>query len=353
MKLNRLKLVNDINKVLPGISTGNVTLEGADTIVFRNGHLYSYNSAVSVDVENSQEMELKGIMKALDFYNCLAKLPGDESEIEAEGSERWVVKSGKIKVKVNLLPLSNICERFDNLVPQDGAWKPLDGAEFQKALKVCNMPRNSSKFAGVYGKEGVLLSTDAYVINKYEIGSEIPEFWISNSAVAELVKWSNFTAVQMNKMWLQLKSSDGTVFSVRCLNLASFPFERINSVAVSVPGKTPILSSEFTDDFYGSVNRASVFSGDHEGHPIIDMTIGPDGAVISGSRDSGEYEETVKEIVSPSEIKLTLDTGMIHDCQSVFKKFKLIDRSEKPEDGQSIMIVLEQEKALKMFGNIS
>ena len=96
-----------------------------------------------------------------------------------------------------------------------------------------------------------------------------------------------------------------------------------------------------------------MFSGDHEGHPIIDMTIGPDGAVISGSRDSGEYEETVKEIVSPSEIKLTLDTGMIHDCQSVFKKFKLIDRSEKPEDGQSIMIVLEQEKALKMFGNIS
>ena len=50
MKMNRLKLMADLNKVLPGITTGKTILEDADTAVFRKGHIYTYNSAISVDV---------------------------------------------------------------------------------------------------------------------------------------------------------------------------------------------------------------------------------------------------------------------------------------------------------------
>lgn len=345
MKLNRLKLINDVEKVLPGISSGNVVLEGADTAVFKKNHIYSYNSAISVDVANSQQMDLEGVVKGKDFYNCLVKFPDDEIDISADG-ERWVIQNDKIKVKINLLPFTQIHERFDSLVPEDKNWTAIDGGKFQEALKVCNMPKNNSKFAGLCQKGGTFISTDSYIINTYKSADSFPDFWIGKDAVSELLKWSNFDSVQMNKMWLQFKSSDGTVFSVRCLDLGLFPFDRVNAVLKSTTELEPALSSTFTKEFYESVNRASIFSGESDGHSTVNLKIGSAGTSVLSKRLSGEYEEFVKDIVSEKEFNLVLDVSMLQDCESLFSKFKLVER------GESTMVILERDNAFKMFSNI-
>ena len=96
MKINRKNLLNTINKVLPGIAVGNVAIDGADTIVFTNGHVYSYNAAISVDAKLPDDIDFKGVVKGQDFYNCISKLPGDEIELEVTESS-WEITDGKIK----------------------------------------------------------------------------------------------------------------------------------------------------------------------------------------------------------------------------------------------------------------
>lgn len=344
MKVNRLNLIQDMNKVLPGIATGTVTIENADTVVFNDGHIYSYNSAISVDVAESTPSGLKGVVKGIDFYNCLVKLPGDEIEVEST-EDSWNIKDGSIHVKINLLPAKNLFERFEGLKPND-SWVEINGEDFFNGLKICNMPKNSSKYAGIYFKGNNLISTDSYTINKFVAKNTYPVFWISNSAVAELLKWNSFVAIELNKMWLQLKSSEGTVFSVRTLDISSFPVDRIVEVLDKSAEIQPELSSEFTSEFYVAVDRAKAFSSEDDGHEIVTLNIGTDGSTVTSERVSGAYEEQITSIKSETPIMLKLDVQAILDCSTFFSKFKIVPR------GESKNLILETENASKMVATI-
>ena len=345
MKVNRLNLIQDMNKALPGIATGTVTIENADTVVFNNGHIYSYNSAISVDVAEKEASGLKGVVKGIDFYNCLTKLPGDEIELE-EADGVWKITDGTIKVKINLLPEGKLFERFDSLKPNEN-WTEIDSEDFLSGLKICNMPKNSSKFAGIYFKGNSFASTDSYTINRYTSKNTYPEFWISNSAVAELLKWNDFVGVELNKMWLQLKSSDGTVFSVRTLDTAGFPLERVLGVLNSSLETEADFNSEFTDEFYTAIGRAAAFSSEDDGHEVVCFNIGKDGSTVNSERVSGAYEEKILSIKSDIDINLKLDVAMMLDCSTYFKKFKLVSRGEQKT------LILETENAVKQVATIS
>lgn len=345
MKVNRLNLIQDMNKALPGIATGTVTIENADTVIFNNGHIYSYNSAISVDVAEKEASGLKGVVKGIDFYNCLTKLPGDEIELE-EVDGAWKITDGSIKVKINLLPEGKLFERFESLKPNEN-WIEINSEDFLNGLKICNMPKNSSKFAGIYIKGNNFISTDSYAINRYNAKNTYPEFWINNSAVAELLKWNDFVAVELNKMWLQLKSSDGTVFSVRTLATSGFPLDRILGVLDSSLQTEPDFNSEFTDEFYIAINRAAAFSSEDDGHEVVCFNIGKEGSSVNSERISGAYEEKILSIKSDIDIELKLDVHMILDCSTFFKKFKLVTRGEQKT------LILETENAVKQVATIS
>lgn len=345
MKINRLSLIQDMNKVLPGIATGTITLENADTVIFNNGHIYSYNSAISVDVAEKESSGLKGVVKGIDFYNCLTKLPGEELELE-EKEDTWNITDGTIKVKIKLLPEGKLFERFESLKPNN-TWVDIDGENFIDGLKICNMPKNSSKFAGIFFKDNSFVSTDSYTINKFTAKNTYPTCWINNSAVAELLKWNSFVSIELNKMWLQLKSSDGTVFSVRTLDPAGFPIDRISSALNSSLEVTPLFNSEFTEEFYTAIGRAAAFSSEDEGHEVVCLNIRSDGSTVTSERISGSYEEKILSIKSDTLIDLKLDVQMIQDCAAYFSKFKLVER------GENRSLILETDNAVKQVATIA
>jgi hypothetical protein len=350
MKINRNSLISDLNKVMPGISTGTSVIDGADTVVFNNGHIYSYNAAISVDVTESAETGLKGVVKGVDFYNCLNKLISEEIEVETTEKE-WIIKDGKIKVSMTLLPSGNIFERFKSLTPTE-SWIDIDGEDFNKALTICNMPKNSTKFAGVYVNKNEFISTDSYLFNRYVAKNEYPSFFISNDAVTQLIKWTDFTAIEMNKNWVQFKSKNGAIFSVRSLALEAFPYERISGAINGYLTLESVLESSFTPEFYNAVERASTFSKEDEGHEVIDMSITKDGCKIKSERVSGAYEEEVTDIKSSDvDFNLELDINMIRSCRSHFDVFKLVER--QTEKGVARLVILSKDSSLKIFSAIS
>lgn len=352
MMVDRLKFLNDVTKALPGIATGTISLEGADSLVFLNEHIYSYNSAISVNVKESEQRNLKGLVKAQDFYNCLNKLPGNSINIEmTEGT--WEISDGKIHVSMKLLPSENIFNRFESLKPSDDGWVEIDGLDFNNALKMCLIKNDTSSLKGIYLKDNVAYATNKCVINKYVLKNSYPEVWISSNAVLELLKWKNFKKVQFDKQWLHFEAEDGAVFSVRTMSIESYPLESLSSVLENSLQKNIFKEITLTDSFFKAVNRAAAFSSSVEEFDVINIKFG-ENVVIKGSRVSGNFEEIVDDMsvnfLTPIELSFNVEEFI--SSEKYFKTLKILSDSDTIDTKSPVRIILQNEECIKLFSTV-
>ncbi len=352
MTVNRLKFLNDVTKALPGIATGTISLEGADSLVFLNEHIYSYNSAISVNVKESEQRGLKGLVKAQDFYNCLNKLPGDTINIEmTEGT--WEISDGKIHVSMKLLSSENIFSRFESLKPSDEGWKDIDGVDFNNALKMCFIKNDTSSLKGIYFKGNTAYATNKCVINKYVLKNEYPEVWISSNAILELLKWKNFKRVQFDKQWLHFEAEDGAVFSVRTMSTENYPLESMKGVLEASLQKNVYKEIELTDSFYKAVNRASSFSSSVEEFDVINIKFGTN-LVIKGSRVSGNFEEIVDDmqVNFATPIELAFNVEEFISSEKYFKTLKILSDSDTIDEKSPVRIIIQNDDCIKLFSTV-
>ena len=351
MKINKSSLLNSLIKVLPGVDTGNVTVEDADTVVFSKGHIYSYNSAISVDVEH-EGLELEGVVKGNDFYNGLSKLPGDELDVEVT-DKTWEIKDGSIKVSIKLLPQGNLLERFQGLAPTED-WIDIDGEDFNNALKTCTIQSNATNFGGVYFVNDTAISTNRCIINKYILKNEYPTFWISDKAVKEISKWNNFTKVQFNKSWVQFMSDDGIVFSVRGLNIENYPYDKVSGLISAQATQKSAFTLELNSQFYEALNRASEFSHNVDEYFVVDVEFGKE-VKVESSRDSGNYEEVITDLSVdlPQPKKLSFDFKDFIASEKFFKTFKVLADGPDFSTDAPIHCMLENDCAIKIFSSIA
>ena len=350
MKINKSNLLKSLTKVLPGIDTGNVRIEGADTIVFSNGHIYSYNSEISVDVE-CEGLELEGVVKGNDFYNCLSKLPGEEIDVEVT-NKTWEIKDGAIKVSIKLLEQGNLLERFKSLTPTDD-WVEIDGDDFNMALKTCMIQGNATNFGGVYFIKDTAISTNRCIINKYILKNEYPTFWISEKAVKEISKWNNFDKVQFNKAWVQFMSDDGVVFSVRGLNIENYPYKQVSEIISAQVTQNSAFTIELNSQFYEALGRASEFSHNVDEYFVVDVEFGKE-VKVESSRDSGDYEEVITglSVDLPETKKLSFDFKDFIASEKFFNTFKVLADSPDFPTNAPIHCMLENDCAIKIFSSV-
>ena len=355
MKIDRKKLVSELARALPGISVGTVKIEGADTFVFKGGHIYTYNSVISVDVKVDGIEELSGIVSAKEFYDCLTKLPSDEVEIEVT-DKSWVLHDDKIKVTVNLLEVKNIFERFNSITPNEDAWLKIDTEEFKHALNICSIPRNSTKFSGLNFTGNEVWSTDQSEINRYELKTEYPKFMISEAAVAELSKLSNLTHMQYNKRWVQFLSEDGIVFSVRSISQEAFPIDLISKLVTKVKDEPVFVEMALTDKFFSAMSRALSFSSEMEGVKTVSVSFGKEVKVVS-SRKSGSYEEVVEDMsLDCDDFKLNLNADLFLSTDNRFETLKVLGEGELDEDTQVHLLFINGDfdtGSLKLCSNVT
>lgn len=341
MKVDRLKLLNDLGKVLPGIANDKMVMDDMDTIVINNNHVYSYNSAISVNVEMSQPLDLKVIVKGIDFYNIISKLPEDDIEIEDSG-DKLSISCGKANVNINKRKDNLIFERFNSISCED-PWTDINGQEFNNALRSCTIAKNKTEYSGIYVSGHTMIGTNMFVINKALLSAEYPTFWINDKAVSELAKWIDFTAVSMSKMWLHFKSKDNTVFSVRTQNLAKYPADKIIAIIDSAIANNDGIQGELTEHFYNAVTRAATFSEKDDDFNVIHWNINAEGSTISSKRVSGDYNELVEDVKADTDLDIKLDTDVISSCANKLTTFKLINGDD------SSSMVMWNDSVYKMF----
>lgn len=294
MIVQKKALMESLKMAMPGIETGNSTLSGADAFIFHSGRIYSYNDLISVAVPIEQaglvEESIEGAVHADEFFKVISKFPSDEIEFEV-AEKKWVLKNGKAKAELTLMEFE-YQTRLEGVEPAED-WVDLP-EDFADGLGTCLMQNNKTPMSGIAVKGVTMYSTDGWQINKYDFEDvDLPEFWLSDKAVAELLKLGKLTSVQLNGNWVHFKSVNETVFSVKTLQFDKFPIASIEKVLSISDNKDDGLHGKFPLEMFNAIDRAVPFSIDTVEKPAIRLTLSNDGVLVESERATGNYAEKV------------------------------------------------------------
>lgn len=337
MEIKRSEFGALIEKCLPGIGTGNSIVEGADTLVFDNGNMLSYNSAIAVRVALPEAYRaLTGVVKALDFYNCVVKMPEEIFTLDIV-DDVWRLTCKRIKANIKLIEAKNILKRFADVTPDETKWQTVDGAMLQTMLNVTDVEVNKTKYAGVYMTGNTLLSTNGWEISRTTMTTPLPEAWITTDARQELQKWSTIDAVQLNGTWLEFRAGD-TVFCVKTLYSKGYPYQAASAVVDTAMNMTPLYTGELSATLGDAIRRAANFSELRDDYNTVDLHFAPDGLHITAARTSGNYEEIIDSILSPRDVTVKVDINAFLSCMSLYTNMSILEDTSAASGGSALRL---------------
>lgn len=316
MKLNRLKLINDLKRVLPGVESGNSILDGADTISFTENSILSYNDSIAVSVPTSTG--IIGSVKSKEFFNLLQKLKDDEITAVVK-KNKLIIKCGKVKADLKLVE-STITKYLDNLGLDELKWKKVKKG-FIDSLKLCRLSGSTSPYRGIYVNDDVMMSTDEIRVAVAHLEGEYTPFWIDDCCVNELLKVDvSMTEISVVEGWVHFKEDNGAIFSCKTNNVNKYPFDALYSIkqekAVEKKGDA---KGTLPKTFKEVVDRVSVLSEDLQGFSVVELKFTTDNIVLSCNRDAGSIKETItwdEPLKLKEEVTTSADAGFLIEASS-------------------------------------
>lgn len=297
MLIQKKELIESLKLCMPGIETGSAVLQGADSFIFKDGWIYTYNDVISVMVPLNQkdlvDEKIEGCVKAEEFFKIVSKLPSDDIKFSIMEDGNWLLKCGKAKVQMTLLDF-DFESRLKNIIPDEKNWIDLSD-DFVSGLSCCRMSGNKSQLSGIYFSGNNIVSTDGNQMNFYT-GKDVdfPDFWITDNSANELLKFKKFTSMKINGNWVHFKTEDGSVFSVKTLQAQQYPFDKIKTIIDASDPEKAELHHKFPKELFSAIDRAVSFSMEmSESSNVVRLTISKDKLEVFSERSSGKYVEKV------------------------------------------------------------
>lgn len=349
MKVDRKDLLRVLKAALPGIESGNAILEGADTFIFNNGNIHSYNDNISVTVPfiftNKAGENVSGALKAKDFYDLINRYSDDTlSIIPKQGV--WIVKTENSTAELTLLE-SGILERVQNIFPDKIKWHDIP-EKFIDGLTLCIIAGNRSVLSGIFASKNILTSTDEVRISQFNLNAPLANgdsFWISDQAAVELIKLNNLKKYCVSDSWIHFKSEEKIIFSCKRLAQEKYPFAKITALIESHKKEKGDIGNELPEKLMDAVRRASSLSQNIESFSTVRLTFSTDGIEVFSQRSSGKYTEKVswakpfsKEI---KPVSIFVDYSMMENAIKYSKTFYLKKTANKDKEVTRIIFIHE------------
>lgn len=296
MVIQKKELLESLKMAMPGIETGSAVLQGADSFVFHDGKIFTYNDVISVvvplNLEGLLEEGIEGCVKAEEFFKIISKFPSDNIKFTVGENGTWLLKCGKAKAEMTLLDF-DFKKRFDSISVDEESWIDLSD-DFTLALGSCRMSTNKTQLSGIFFSGKDAISTDGNQMNQFVMNSsEVSTFWISDNSANELLKLKKLVAMQVQGNWAHFKSEDGTIFSVKTLQVESYPFDRIKTIIDTSDPSKSILHARFPKELFNAIDRAVSFSINISEASAVRLSISKEKIEVSSERSSGKYSEKV------------------------------------------------------------
>lgn len=295
MIIQKKELLESLKMCMPGIESGNNTIQGADSFIFHNGKIFTYNDNISVTVPINQEGLLEegieGAVKAEEFFKIVSKFPSDEIKFSVGENGTWLLKCGKAKAEMVLLDF-DFESRINTITPEKKGWIDLN-EDFALGVGSCKMSVNKTQVSGIYFSGNDIVSTDGNQMNCYIMKeTELPAFWISDNSANELLKLKKLIAMQIQGPWVHFKAEDGTIFSIKTLQ-GNYPYKTIKNVIDTSDPEKATLHAKFPKELFNAIDRAVSFSIDISEHSAVRLVISKEKIEVSSERNSGKYNEKV------------------------------------------------------------
>ncbi|MFX0132477.1 MAG: hypothetical protein ACFFDN_02405 [Candidatus Hodarchaeota archaeon] len=331
MKVNKNILLEAMKKCLPGVEKGNSIIEGADTFVFSEKKVQSYNDYISITVPF--DLDLEGSVKSIDFFKLVSKLKEDDFDIEVNDN-KWNIKNGTSKISINLLD-NEINNYIKVLNIEKLEWLDLDDSFFE-GLKLCIIQNNPFPHSGIFVNRKIIISTDSMRVNFFDLNKKMRPFLIDDYVAKELLKFESIKQYSVADGWVYFKSEE-IIFSCRCKDHSSYPFEHLFSQReVFLKAENDICNS-ISDQLIEAVDRVSVLSKELMDTRAVELTFEKDKIILFAKRESGEITETIP-LKNPfnKDISIWVDVYFLLEAIKKVSDFYIKESEFKTQSGKKV-----------------
>ena len=282
MKVNRIKLLEALKAVQPGLANEKEIVEQSKCFVFSDKRVYTYNDEVAVS--HPIDIKLEGAVPAKEFYNLVSKIKKEDLDITITDNE--LLFNGKSKAGLRLeseitLPINELG------IPEKWTKLPTD---FNNGVKLCLF--SASKDEGllvltcIHVVGDLIESCDNYRVTQFNMGKGASkafpnELLIPASSAKDIV---NNVPIEyaLNEGWVHFRNEKDVTFSCRYFDgeYPNFdPFLECKGETIEFPKILPEM-----------LDRANVLSDGERVTIIFDK----DELIVSTENENGWFEESTE-----------------------------------------------------------
>lgn len=333
--LEKTELLKALRAVMPGVEKGSCEIEGADTILFKDNKIQTYNGMVAV----SKKLECDNYtfaVKAVDLYNLINKMKEAAVNLDVDSvANKLKISSGKTKASLALQGTESI-EKYTSKI-KEGDLRDLP-TDFADALKIVPISNNANPdLQGVAviptGDVSTMISTDRQRISSKKLSSKIEEMLVDDELLLQAIKVGNPKKYSITGPWLNFVYEDGTRFSCTRKDHTSYPGAKILPALDKFNEMTAVVSGKLPKDIVETVARVNVLSGiaEQNSEHIVKLTFDKSGISVYAENAGGNAEESIDWDTTmniPEDLKseIWVASSFITEAVNKSMDFKLIDR---------------------------
>lgn len=307
---------------MPGVAKGEATLTGADSFVFKENVIQSYNDHLSVTFPF--ETGVIGSIKAIETFRVLEKMGGDEVKIERKQNSIKFT-DGKTNLSMQLI-MEETRGLIEAMMLEELDWKPLP-ENFPLAARLClqSISRHVTMgpMVGIRVEGEEVISSDNYRATLFKLAEPMDSFTIPGVSVVDLLKLEKLEQYAATEAWVHFMNSEGAVFSSRLI-WTEYPYESLKEM----------FPEEVEEDTYclpkgleKALERVGVVSCHHDDGLDFVVLSGKEGTLsIRGARQFGECIEEIEiqEREWPEGLEINVQSGHLLDILSKTRVFQMV-----------------------------
>lgn len=290
MQVKKVEILSAMRKALPGVEKNSSIIEGADSFVFANNAIHSYNDNISVSVPFPHE--LSGSVKSLDFFKLISKISTEEITLE-EKEGQIKIGAGTVEAEMNKQAENTLTNYISSLNIQELTWKTIP-TNFFEAIRLCKISCNRSTHRGIFVQENIMASTDTSRINSHKLEEEMDRFLIDDPSIVELLKISNLEQYSVTSVWVHFKSKEGIIFSCKRKDDTTYPIRQIMNVIEIHRKQDSDFENELPKGLCEVVDRVSTLSMEFNGISAVEMNLSKESIELKAERSAGKIKEKIK-----------------------------------------------------------